>query len=138
MSASINLPSLSARTISPIPPPCRFHYLLRCAPNGMLCSVCSGVYLTLKGTALLKGARLLATSAALVLRRGALYGSYVSKEDVMEGGGIGGACPICQVGAGGVAGHAAGCRELWLWRMSHCMLWHHPEAGRRAPAIQCL
>jgi hypothetical protein len=77
----------------------RFNYLLRATPSAVLCSVAAGVYLTFKGGALLASARMLAAAAGQLLRQGAPYGTYVGKDELMEAGGVGGACPICQVSA---------------------------------------
>jgi hypothetical protein len=99
-----------ARPLTPAPappgPPRRFHYLLACTPSAVLCSVAAGVYLTLKGGSLLRTAQLLAAAAGGVVRRGAPYGAYLAKEEAMEAGGVGGACPICQVSRRAAGGRA--------------------------------
>ncbi len=74
---------------------CRYSYLLTCTLSSLLCSLLIGVYLTLKAFALMRAGKLLGRATNLLMTHGALYGSYVDKEELVEGGDV---CPICQVG----------------------------------------
>ncbi|GBF89072.1 RING finger and transmembrane domain-containing protein [Raphidocelis subcapitata] len=78
-----------------LPVPIWYAYLSRATPNALLGTALSAAYLGFKAYGLLQRGQLLLLATRLVLRTGALYGRYLSRDEVAACAEPP-TCPICQ------------------------------------------